>query len=330
MKKTTLILAIILLGLSMQARPQSASVALTAIARPYWAGEVYGGGVYDSGSIVTLTAMAANGYQFNYWTINGMISSMEPSITAMVTSNITVEAHFAQIPNSFTVTTTVYPEEAGSTTGTGVYSSGSIAHLVAYTNPNYTFANWSVNGIITSTDTFYSFAVTGHVNVVANWYFTPDYFTITTEPFPADGGTTSGDGSVIWGSNITVTATANSGYAFTGWTENGELVSNAASYSFTVETARHLNANFALSTAVDELAGKNPLNGIAAISNGQLGITMYEDCDLSVFNTLGQVVTSGSLLRGYNTIEIPTKGISIVSITNKQNRQTYTQRVVVQ
>ncbi len=330
MKKSISILVILLLGLYTQAWSKSAYVTLTAIACPDSAGEVYGGGVYDSGSVVMLTAAAADGYRFNYWTINGMLISMEPGITAMVTADITIEAHFAQIPNSFTVSATVYPEEAGTTTGTGVYNSGNTAQLVAHTNPNYTFANWSVNGIITSTDTFYSFAVTGNVNVVANWYFTPDYYTITTESFPADGGSTTGDGSAIWGANITVTAIANSGYTFTDWTENGEFVSNARSYSFIVDAARHLNANFALSTAVDEIEAKNPLAGMATISTGQFAFTTFEDCQLSVFNTLGQLVTSANLPKGYNNIAIVQKGIYILSLTNKQNRQNFTQRVIVQ
>ncbi|HLP51621.1 MAG TPA: InlB B-repeat-containing protein [Chitinophagales bacterium] len=330
MKKSILILTITLLGLYTQARQQPEFVTLTAIACPDSGGVVQGGGAYEPGSVATLTAIAAEGYVFTYWTINGMISSMEPSITAVITSDVTMEAHFAQIPNSFTVSSTIYPEEAGSTTGTGIYNTGDTAHLVAHTNPNYTFENWSVNGIITGTDTVYSFAVTGNVNVVANWYFTPEYFTITTESFPADGGTTSGDGSVLWGAGITLTATANDGYTFTGWTENGELVSSARSYSFTVDAPRHLGANFALSTAVEDMETINPLAGMATVGTGLFSFTTNEDYELSVFNTLGQLVTTRQLPKGQQRVELTQKGMYIFSLTHKQNGQAYTQRVVVQ
>ena len=59
------------------------------------------------------------------------------------------------------------------------------------------------------------------------------------------GGTASGTGYYISGETATVTATANDKYIFTGWYENGELVSTDASYSFVVTTDRILKAEFA-------------------------------------------------------------------------------------
>ena len=38
----------------------------------------------------------------------------------------------------------------------------------------------------------------------------------------------------VVGSSRTVTATANSGYTFANWTENGNVVSSSASYNFTL------------------------------------------------------------------------------------------------
>ena len=46
------------------------------------------------------------------------------------------------------------------------------------------------------------------------------------------------------GSSQTVTATAESGYTFANWTENGRVVSSSASYTFTVGSNRNLTANF--------------------------------------------------------------------------------------
>jgi hypothetical protein len=67
---------------------------------------------------------------------------------------------------------------------------------------------------------------------------------IDTSASPAAGGTTSGGGHHEWGSTVTVTATANSGYVFRDWTENGVVISKSPSYSFTVEGDRTLVANF--------------------------------------------------------------------------------------
>jgi uncharacterized repeat protein (TIGR02543 family) len=77
----------------------------------------------------------------------------------------------------------------------------------------------------------------------------PEY-TITTQPQPAEGGTTSGDGTYKQGTIITVKAAANTGYIFTGWYENGVKVSDSANYQFTVVQDRHLVAHFQKETVV--------------------------------------------------------------------------------
>ena len=69
-------------------------------------------------------------------------------------------------------------------------------------------------------------------------------YTISVSVSPSDGGNVSGGGSYEPGSICTLTATPNEGYAFTHWTENGEVVSTDATYSFTVTGDRNLVANF--------------------------------------------------------------------------------------
>ena len=67
---------------------------------------------------------------------------------------------------------------------------------------------------------------------------------MTTSSSPVAGGTTSGGGAATCGTQRTVTATANSGYSFVNWTENGSVVSTSASYQFTVTGNRTLEADF--------------------------------------------------------------------------------------
>jgi hypothetical protein len=69
-------------------------------------------------------------------------------------------------------------------------------------------------------------------------------FVISTSSVPSNGGTTAGGGTFPAGTSHTVTATANSGYAFNSWTENGSVVSTSASYTFTVNGSRTLAAVF--------------------------------------------------------------------------------------
>ena len=55
---------------------------------------------------------------------------------------------------------------------------------------------------------------------------------------------TNPDGPHYVGESVAMQATANAGYTFLNWTENGAVVSADAIYSFTVTTNRNLTANF--------------------------------------------------------------------------------------
>ncbi len=67
-------------------------------------------------------------------------------------------------------------------------------------------------------------------------------FVITASP--TEGGTVTGAGTYVEGTSCTLTATANEGYIFINWTENGNQVSTNANYCFTVTGDRTLVANF--------------------------------------------------------------------------------------
>ncbi len=57
-------------------------------------------------------------------------------------------------------------------------------------------------------------------------------------------GTATGGGEFNYGQSCTVTATANEGYFFVGWTANGNVVSNANPYTFIVTESLDLVATF--------------------------------------------------------------------------------------
>lgn len=78
------------------------------------------------------------------------------------------------------------------------------------------------------------------------FFTTRDNYTINTFKNPTAGGTVSGAGAYQQGEECAVSATANNGYSFTDWTENGAVVSTDSIYSFTVTKDRNLMANFSL------------------------------------------------------------------------------------
>ena len=69
-------------------------------------------------------------------------------------------------------------------------------------------------------------------------------YVINATANPVEGGSIVGGGSYHEGSTCTFTATANEGYVFINWTEDGEEVSTDATYSFVVNGNRNLVANF--------------------------------------------------------------------------------------
>ena len=73
---------------------------------------------------------------------------------------------------------------------------------------------------------------------------------ITVSASPARGGSVSGGGEFLFGETCTVTATANTGWAFDNWTENGIVVSTEPTYSFEVEEERTLVANFSYEATI--------------------------------------------------------------------------------
>ena len=75
-----------------------------------------------------------------------------------------------------------------------------------------------------------------------------------------DGGSATGGGLFLEGETCTVSATADSEYHFTNWTENDSVVSTEASYAFTVVADRTLVANFAPNCPIGAINGKFTIN----------------------------------------------------------------------
>ena len=116
-------------------------------------------------------------------------------------------------------------------------------------------------------------------------------YTITTTSSPTVGGTTSGSGTYASGTNVTVTATPNSGYTFVRWTESGNQVSTSSTYTFSVAANRNLVANFSqISTSISEFDQSdkaisiypNPVSSELVLNAKNENIV-----ELRVFNILG-------------------------------------------
>jgi len=219
---------------------------VTLLSIPSVGGITSGGGAFNSGSSVTLTATPNSGYTFTNWTENGTAVSTNTSYTFTISGNRTLVANFTTGSSTqYTITLSSTPSAGGTTSGSGTFDSGTLVTVTATPNTGYTFTNWTENGVVVTSSISYQFTISGNKTLVANFtVVSPTQYTVTLLSIPSVGGTTSGSGAFNSGASVTVIATANSGYTFTNWTENGTAVSTNASYTFTISGNRTLVANF--------------------------------------------------------------------------------------
>ncbi len=244
MRNLFLLLTLFLCSAS-RAATDSTVYTITAQIYPVAAGQVNGAGSYPKGSFVTLEAIPVSGFTFGYWSLNGMITSMNTTFPLVVDTDLVVQATFLQQPDSFLVTANAFPVNAGIVSGTGIYKNGDTAVVTAHANAGYTFNNWQQNGIIVSTDTTYAFAVTANIHLNASYQQLPIHVTISTQVFPSDdAGTTTGGGIYNQGDTVHLTASAQAGYVFANWQVLGIIASSDSAYTFIATGDMNLHANF--------------------------------------------------------------------------------------
>ena len=235
---------------------------ITVSANPSNGGNVTGGGTIQQGQSCTVVATPNTNYTFNNWTENGNVVSTNASYTFTVNSNRTLVANFTYVPPTYTITVSANPSNGGNVTGGGTIQQGQSCTVVATPNTNYTFNNWTENGNVVSTNASYTFTVNSNRTLVANFTYVPPTYTITVSANPSNGGNVTGGGTIQQGQSCTVVATPNTNYTFNNWTENGNVVSTNASYTFTVNANRTLVANFTYVPPTYTITvSANPTNG---------------------------------------------------------------------
>ena len=116
---------------------------------------------------------------------------------------------------------------------------------------------------------------------------------------------------------MTVTATANEGYIFVNWTEDGEVVSAESEYSFVITEDMELVANFVEVEGVDEQYAQtlslypNPTNVNHPISLGMI----YDKVE--VYNSIGVRIADYSNVDSIDGMEAA--GIYIIRVVNDKD-----------
>jgi uncharacterized repeat protein (TIGR02543 family)/prepilin-type N-terminal cleavage/methylation domain-containing protein len=198
----------------------SVFASLTINVNPLSSGTVQAtpsGYLYNSGTMVTITAIPIVGYRFVGWT--GDVNTTSASTTVLMSANRTVTANFT--PNDYAIIATAGANGTIDPSGVVYVNNGDIQTFTMTPNTGYHISSLAVDSspvAIAPTYTFSNISASHMINVG----FDINKYTLTYNA--GAGGTISGatPQTVDHGSDGTVvTAIPNTGYHFVSWSDNG-------------------------------------------------------------------------------------------------------------
>ena len=232
------------------------------VVEPEGAGTVTGGGLYDSGTQITVTATAAQGYKFIQWSDG--VETNPRNVT--VVTNITYTAIFAKL---FTITTLSNPVGAGTITGGGTYEENKVINLQVTANSGYQFNSWDDG----NTSNPRSITVIGNKTYTANF---DKLFTITTAVTPTNTGTVTGGGTYKENQIISLTAIPAEGYVFQHWDDNVEdnprSITVTENKTYTAVFKVKEPERYTISTAITPAGSGTVTGGGIYIENTQISL----------------------------------------------------------
>lgn len=129
-----------------QQQPDTWQLSLYSL--PNGTGTLTGGGNYQAGEQILVTAQAHEGFTFTSWEQNGNELSTQPDfIYNMPSSDVTLTAHFTSSNTEvFTLSLEASPAYGGSVSGNGQYAAGTEILISANPAAGFNFSSWFVVG----------------------------------------------------------------------------------------------------------------------------------------------------------------------------------------
>jgi hypothetical protein len=240
------------------------------------------GGVYNSGTVVTLTASPNAGQQFDGW--SGNVTGTANPTTITMNANKTVTAAFSQIPsNLFTLTVntsgsgsiTLNPLPiSGSPTG-GSYAAGTVVTLTAFADFGHQFNGWS--GDLSGLNNPQTLTINSAKTVTATFTQLPfSIYSLNVTVTGSGSVTLSPSGGVYFeGTVVTVTATPAPNQQFNGW--GGDLSGVSNPQTITMNSNKNITAAF------------------GPVSGGGGGSVVFEEVKTGVSSLSNSVSTSENI-----------------------------------
>lgn len=302
-------------------------------ADPAAGGQVSGGGIFDYGTEITVTAVPSEGYDFGGWRKNGQLVSSQPSYTFTVENEVDLVARFNI--RTFQISLAITPQGSGVTSGAGTYPYGSTATVSSAVYAGYQFVGWQENGDIVATNNPYSFQVFENRSLTAVLVSTDKTLVLGVEglgtTYPAPGTYTHN-----LNSTVSVTAVANAGWHFVEWNINGTIQTDRSIEIVMTEDVT-ATAYFLESVSIDDPNAEDGFRIYPQPARDQLTIEWSHQAgpaSIEVFNLGGQRILSvrEDIIRQGNqqtTLDVSAlqKGFYLLRITGQGNA--FVQKIVI-
>jgi hypothetical protein len=287
----------------------------------------------DYGIQITLTATAAPGSMFTGWSGEGCSGTGTCTVSMTVARNVTATFMY----NSYSLTVTkagtgngIVTASAGTllwfgNTGSATYTDYGIqVTLAAAADPGSTFIGWSGGCSGSGSCTV---IMTEARNVTATFMYNSNVLTVT-KAGTGNGTVSASAGTLLWfgntgsatytdyGIQVTLTATADPGSTFTGW--SGEGCSGTGTCTVTMTAARNVTATFQIYTYL--LTVTKTGNGTGLITSNTGNLTWTGKTGTATYNYNTQVIVTatadpGAIFVGWSNCDVISGNQCTVSMT---------------
>jgi List-Bact-rpt repeat protein len=275
---------------------------VTLYNNPDTSGITTGGGYYQLGDLVTISAIPNVGFDFVNWTQNEIVISdvSEYTFDKQIPFD-TIYANYETI--NYNLSLIPSPPDGGTLLGQGTYSFGEAVTAIAVPADGYNFGYWTFGSDTVSSDSLYSFTMpANHIELIA--LFLREEYIISAIPNNSDYGTVEGAGNYFYGDMVSLIAIPYDGYEFIVWTEGSDIISYNSLLSFEADSDRELIANF------QYISSCSPPIGLFAGSINETSTILYwvssgneEEWDLIWGETGFDITSGGNLIEGLTNTE---------------------------
>jgi len=209
---------------------------------------------YNYGTAVTLTASPSTGYTFTGW--SGDATGSTNPLTVAMDGNKNITANYSI--NTYTLTIISTNGTVVKNPDQSIYNYGTTVQLSATPNVGYTFTGWSGD----ATGSTNPLTITMDVNKSITANFSINTYTLTVTSVNGTVTKNPNQTNYNYGTTVQLTATAHTGYTFTGWSGDASGLTNPL--TILMDGNKNITANYTINTytltitSVNGTVVKNP------------------------------------------------------------------------